>query len=149
MRSNEVHFVLLAGAGLLLRTFFNLHSTPTGFRAENVLTLHMVVADADEARALEERVSQIPGVRAAGFISLLPLQNSNWNGRFSVTGRAGEGGAAALTRFLKTVLYGVSATDPVTFGAMALLLAAVALTACVIPARRAARVDPAVALRSE
>ena len=61
----------------------------------------------------------------------------------------GFGGAAALTRFLKTVLYGVSATDPVTFGAMALLLAAVALTACVIPARRAARVDPAVALRSE
>ena len=367
MRSNEVHFVLLAGAGLLLRTFLNLQSTPTGFRAENVLTLHMVVAGADEARALEERVSQIPGVRAAGFISLLPLQNSNWNGRFSVTGRAGEGGAefryvtpgyframgipllrgrglsdrdtrdapkvllineafarqyfpnedpvgqvltgrgaivgvvgdvrqarldrpavaeiyypvaqnfaqirslgstmlvsghlpsqslvsavrkavrevkfrqaafgvetmerviadsianqrlylwllglfaalgtllaaagiygviaylvtlrtqefgirmalgadagrvlrlvmgrgavlvalglaigfggaAALTRFLKTVLYGVSATDPVTFGAMALLLAAVALTACVIPARRAARVDPAVALRSE
>ncbi len=66
MRSNEVHFVLLAGAGLLLRTFFNLQSAPTGFRAENVLTLHMVVADADEARALEERVSQIPGVRAAG-----------------------------------------------------------------------------------
>ena len=75
-------FVLLAGAGLLLRTFLNLQSTPTGFRAENVLTLHMVVAGADEARALEERVSQIPGVRAAGFISLLPLQNSNWNSVF-------------------------------------------------------------------
>jgi predicted permease len=86
-------FVLLAGAGLLLRTFLNLQSTPTGLQAENVLTLHMVVAGADESRALEERVSQIPGVRAAGFISLLPLQNSNWNGRFTVTGRPGEGGA--------------------------------------------------------
>jgi ABC-type lipoprotein release transport system permease subunit len=61
----------------------------------------------------------------------------------------GLGGAAVLTRFLKSVLYEVTATDPVTFGAMALLLSAVALAACLVPARRAARVDPAVALRSE
>ena len=61
----------------------------------------------------------------------------------------GLAGAAGLTRFLKGVLYGVTPTDPATFGAMAALLAAVALSACLIPARRAARVDPAVALRSE
>jgi predicted permease len=86
-------FVLLAGAGLLLRTFLNLQSTPTGFRAENVLTLHLVVAGADESRALENRVAQVPGVRSVGFVSLLPLQSSDWYGRFSLTGRDGEGSA--------------------------------------------------------
>jgi len=61
----------------------------------------------------------------------------------------GVGGAAALTRVLRGVLFGVAATDPVTFGAMAAVLAAVALAACFVPARRAALVDPAVALRNE
>jgi ABC-type antimicrobial peptide transport system permease subunit len=57
--------------------------------------------------------------------------------------------ALALSRFLSSVLYEVTAVDPATYCAMGLLLAAVALAACVAPARRAARVDPAVALRSE
>jgi putative ABC transport system permease protein len=61
----------------------------------------------------------------------------------------GIAGAAILTRLLSSILYGVTATDPVTFVAMAGLLALVALAACLIPATRAARVDPAVALRVE
>src|SRR5262249_33956626 len=61
----------------------------------------------------------------------------------------GIAGAAAVTRVLQGLLYGVSATDPVTFAAMAVLLGVVALAACVAPARRAARVDPAAALRAE
>jgi putative ABC transport system permease protein len=62
---------------------------------------------------------------------------------------AGLAGALGLTRLMKTLLFGVSANDPLTFGSIALLLALVALLACWIPARRATRVNPIIALRSE
>jgi len=62
---------------------------------------------------------------------------------------AGLFGAIIVTRFLRTLLFDVTSTDPLVFASIAALLAAAALFACYIPARRATHVDPLVALREE
>jgi putative ABC transport system permease protein len=80
-------FVLLAGAGLLIRTFLNLQRADAGVRSENVLTVHMLLTGGPEAVAIQDRVARIPGVRAAGFISMLPLDASGWTAGFHIPGR--------------------------------------------------------------
>jgi predicted permease len=62
---------------------------------------------------------------------------------------AGAAGAAMVTRFMRTLLFGVEATDPLTFICVATLLAGIATVASGLPARRAARVDPVVVLRGD
>jgi putative ABC transport system permease protein len=62
---------------------------------------------------------------------------------------AGLIGSVILTRFLQTLLFEIKPTDPITFGVLTALLASVALLACLIPAQRASRVDPLMALRHE
>jgi len=54
-----------------------------------------------------------------------------------------------LMRLMKTLLFGINPTDPLTFGVLALLLIFVAFLACWVPARRATKVDPMIALRAE
>jgi ABC-type antimicrobial peptide transport system permease subunit len=62
---------------------------------------------------------------------------------------AGSAGAFVVTRLVRALLYNVTPTDPISFGGTALVLAAVALLAGLVPARRATRVDPIVALRGD
>jgi predicted permease len=93
-------FILLTGAGVLLKAFLQLQSTPTGLVTDRVLTLHMSVnlreysAPGSYGRylhQLEERITRIPGVRAAGFVQYLPLQNWGWTGFFSIDGHTRQG----------------------------------------------------------
>ncbi len=88
--------VLLVGAGLLMRTFAALLSTETGMRTENVLTMNLSLPaqrySADAAserfyRPVLEQVQELPGVRAVGWTSHLPLQSWGFNGNFGIEGR--------------------------------------------------------------
>jgi ABC-type antimicrobial peptide transport system permease subunit len=61
----------------------------------------------------------------------------------------GLGAALVLTRFVRTILYEISPNDPATFAVVAITLATVAVAGALVPARRASRVDPVIAIRSE
>ncbi len=95
--------------------------------------------------------------REIGIRMALGAQRKNvlylilWQGaRLALAGVCvGIAGALTLTRLMTKLLYGVSATDPVTFAGLALILTAVAIAACWLPARKAMQVDPVVALRYE
>ena len=84
-------FVLAFGAAGVMRELNRLERTDSGMRTDNVITLHLTPRVADhDYYAIEERVAQLPGVRAAGFIQMVPLQNWGWIGDFHITGRPRE-----------------------------------------------------------
>ena len=108
--------------------------------------IYSVMAYAVEQRTHEIGVRLALGARLNDVLKLVV-----WQGlRIALVGVAiGLGGALVLTQWLKNMLYEVSATDPMTFAVVSLLLLGVAVLACWVPARRATQVDPLVALRHE
>jgi putative ABC transport system permease protein len=110
------------------------------------LGIYGVISYAVAQRTNEIGIRMALGARSGDVIRLIGAAGV----RLALAGTVlGAAGAFALTRFLSGMLFGVSSLDPLTFVAMAVTLIAVTLLACYIPARRASRVDPLIALRYE
>jgi putative ABC transport system permease protein len=143
------------------RTFSQVYSESLGSRRFNLLLIGFfagialllatagvfgVMAHSVSRRTREIGVRVALGARPRDVLALVLGQGL----RTILIGiSTGIAGSLALTRFVRSLLFGVSATDPLTLGSMILLLTSAALLACYLPARRAAKVDPMVALRYE
>jgi putative ABC transport system permease protein len=108
--------------------------------------LYGVISYSAERRVREIGIRMALGAQSSDVLKMVMREGAALIAGGVMVGLAG---AWAATRLIEGLLYGVSATDPLTFVAIAILLIFVALTACYIPARRAAKVDPMVALRCE
>jgi putative ABC transport system permease protein len=119
---------LLAGVALLLAA----------------IGIHGVLSYAVEQRRREIGIRMALGAQPGRVLRLIVGQGVG----LAVAGAArGRGGAWLLTRAMSTLLFGVTPTDPVTFVVVPAVIAAVALVASYVPARRAMRLDPVTALR--
>jgi predicted permease len=167
----DTRFVASAARGILqdldpelparFRTFSQVYSAALGSRRFTVILVGFfaitalllatagvfgVVAYTVSRRTREIGVRVALGARSIDVLRMIVGQGL----RPIVIGVAiGIAGSLALTRTVESLLFGVTATDPLTFGSVTLLLVGVALLACYIPARRATKVDPMVTLRYE
>jgi putative ABC transport system permease protein len=108
--------------------------------------LYAVIAYAVSQRTYEIGIRLALGAQPRNILRLIVMQG----GGLTLIGLAlGLAGALALTRVISPLLYGITAVDPLTFILISLLLLCVTLLACWVPARRATRVDPMLALRCE
>jgi predicted permease len=108
--------------------------------------IYGVIAYSVAQRTQEIGVRMALGMTSVAVVRMVLRQG----GRLAVVGIAlGLGAAAGLTRFLQRMLFGVEPLDAITFAGAALVIGAVAIVACTVPAFRAARVDPVTALRQE
>jgi putative ABC transport system permease protein len=143
------------------RTFSQVYSASLGSRRFNVILIGffgitaLLLATAGVfgvmAYSVSRRTREI-GVRialGARSVDVLIIIMSQGLRTICIGVAIGIAGSLALTRALASLLFGVTATDPLTFGGVTLLLVGTALLACYIPARRATKVDPMVALRYE
>ena len=110
------------------------------------LGLYGVIAHAVTERTHEIGVRMALGAEARHVLGLMVRQGLTTT---AIGVAIGVAGAVALSRWIQDLLFGVTATDPATFAAVVATLMAVALVACYVPAWRATRVDPTMALRSE
>ena len=111
-----------------------------------VIGVYGVMSYAVARRTQEMGVRMALGAPATQVVRLVLGQGLRTIGLGIVLGLAG---AVGVTRLIEAQLFGVSPTDPVTFAWAPTALALVAMVACYLPARRASRVDPVVALRAE
>jgi putative ABC transport system permease protein len=112
----------------------------------SAIGIYGVIAYSVAQRTQEIGVRMALGATSVGVIRMVLGQG----GRLAIKGIAlGVGGAVGLTRFLERMLFGIEPLDSITFACAVLVIGAVAIVACTVPALRAARVDPVTALRQE
>ena len=111
-----------------------------------IVGIYGVVAYTTAQRTLEIGIRMAVGAHSRDVVTMI-LKNGLMLGLWGIS--IGIAGAVVLSRYLKSMLFELSPTDPVTYGIVAIVLLGVAIFACYIPARRASKVDPMEALRYE